>query len=71
MLCSKTCLAINLHRLICLKAYLYIYPTGIPRGRAGEPEDAVGAAIFLASRASAWITEAILPVDGGMVAKAW
>ena len=43
---------------------------GIPRGRAGTAEDAAGAAIFLSSRASAWITGVTLPVDGGVVASA-
>ena len=42
----------------------------IPKGRAGQPEDAAGAAIFLASRASAWVTGVTLPVDGGWVASA-
>lgn len=37
-----------------------------PRGRIGEPEDVAGTAIFLASRASAYITGAHIPVDGGM-----
>ena len=42
----------------------------IPKGRAGQPDDAAGAAIFLASKASAWITGVTLPVDGGLVASA-
>jgi len=44
--------------------------SSIPKGRAGQPDDAAGAAIFLASRASAWITGVTIPVDGGWVANA-
>jgi NAD(P)-dependent dehydrogenase (short-subunit alcohol dehydrogenase family) len=36
--------------------------------RVGMPEDIVGAAIFLASPAAAWITGQILAVDGGWLA---
>jgi 2-dehydro-3-deoxy-D-gluconate 5-dehydrogenase len=36
-----------------------------PLGRWGQPDDVVGAAIFLCSPAAAFITGAILPVDGG------
>jgi NAD(P)-dependent dehydrogenase (short-subunit alcohol dehydrogenase family) len=36
-------------------------------GRIGEPEDMAGVSIFLSSRAGAYITGAVLPVDGGMV----
>jgi len=36
-----------------------------PRGRIGTPEDMAGTAIFLASRAGAYVTGAVLPVDGG------
>lgn len=43
----------------------------IPRGRLGSPEDAAGAAIFLCSRASAFITGSVLVVDGGQHATGW
>ena len=36
-----------------------------PLGRAGYAEDFPGAALFLASDASAWITGALLRIDGG------
>ena len=36
-----------------------------PLGRIGEPEDMAGTAIFLSSRASAYITGTVIPVDGG------
>jgi NAD(P)-dependent dehydrogenase (short-subunit alcohol dehydrogenase family) len=38
----------------------------IPLKRAGEPADMAGIAIFLASRAGAYLTGAIIPVDGGV-----
>jgi NAD(P)-dependent dehydrogenase (short-subunit alcohol dehydrogenase family) len=37
-----------------------------PMRRIGEPEDMAGAAIFLSSRAGAYVTGAVIPVDGGM-----
>lgn len=42
----------------------------IPRGRAGQPDDAAGAALFLSSAASSFITGVTIPVDGGVVANA-
>jgi 2-deoxy-D-gluconate 3-dehydrogenase len=41
----------------------------IPAGRWGEPEDLVGAAIFLCSSASDYIHGHILAVDGGWLAR--
>jgi NAD(P)-dependent dehydrogenase (short-subunit alcohol dehydrogenase family) len=41
---------------------------GIPIGRLGRPEDVQGLALFLASDASAWITGALIPFDGGNLA---
>ncbi len=39
-----------------------------PLGRVGEVEDVANAALFLASDEAAWITGAVLPVDGGLTA---
>ena len=39
-----------------------------PLGRIGEPEDVVGAALFLSSDEAAWISGAVLTVDGGLTA---
>jgi NAD(P)-dependent dehydrogenase (short-subunit alcohol dehydrogenase family) len=44
------------------------YLSGIPSGRLGQPEDIMGLAVFLASDASAWITGALIPLDGGNLA---
>jgi NAD(P)-dependent dehydrogenase (short-subunit alcohol dehydrogenase family) len=38
----------------------------IPLQRIGEPEDMAGIAIYLASRAGAYVTGAVIPVDGGI-----
>ncbi|MCH2375689.1 MAG: SDR family oxidoreductase [Planctomycetes bacterium] len=43
--------------------------SGIPAGRLGRPEDIQGLAVFLASDASSWITGALIPMDGGNLAK--
>ena len=37
-----------------------------PLKRIGEPEDMAGIALYLASRAGAYVTGAVIPVDGGM-----
>jgi NAD(P)-dependent dehydrogenase (short-subunit alcohol dehydrogenase family) len=40
-----------------------------PLGRIGEPEDMAGVAIYLASRAGAYVNGAVIPVDGGITIK--
>ena len=42
--------------------------SGIPAGRFGHPDDIRGLAVLLASDASAWITGALIPMDGGNLA---
>ena len=41
----------------------------IPAGRWGEASDLGGAAVFLASRASAYVTGTVVTVDGGWMAR--
>lgn len=41
----------------------------IPAGRWGQPEDLVGAAVFLSSRASDYVNGHLLVVDGGWLAR--
>jgi 2-deoxy-D-gluconate 3-dehydrogenase len=41
----------------------------IPAGRWGNPEDLAGAAVFLASAASDYVTGEVLVVDGGWMAR--
>ncbi len=38
----------------------------VPLGRAGKPEDIVGAAIYLASDASGYVTGKTIAIDGGL-----
>ena len=37
-----------------------------PLGRIGQPDDMAGVAVFLGGRGSAYITGAVIPVDGGI-----
>ncbi|MCD9007018.1 2-dehydro-3-deoxy-D-gluconate 5-dehydrogenase KduD [Luteimonas sp. XNQY3] len=41
----------------------------IPAARWGEPSDLGGTAVFLASRASDYVNGAVIPVDGGWLAR--
>jgi len=41
----------------------------IPAGRWGKPDDLAGAAVFLASDAGAYVHGAVIPVDGGWLAR--
>ena len=43
--------------------------TQIPLGRMGDPQDLVGAILFLASDESHWVTGSTVTVDGGYVAQ--
>jgi len=43
-------------------------PYWIPLGRFGTPDDHAGAALFLASELSAWVTGTTIHVDGGALA---
>lgn len=42
----------------------------VPLGRIGGDEDLIGTALFLSSRAGAYLTGAIIPLDGGIVGTA-
>ncbi len=41
----------------------------VPAGKAGEEDDIKALAVFLASKASDYMTGAVIPLDGGMAAK--
>ena len=43
--------------------------TRTPNGRWGEPDDLAGTAVYMASRASDFVTGAAVPVDGGFSVK--
>lgn len=42
-----------------------------PMGRLGEPDDMAGIAVYLASRASSYVTGQIIAVDGGFSTTPW
>ncbi len=41
---------------------------GVPLKRIGEPADMAGAAIYLASKAGAYVSGVVIAVDGGIIA---
>jgi NAD(P)-dependent dehydrogenase (short-subunit alcohol dehydrogenase family) len=43
-----------------------IVEQGVPLGRIGTPDDVAGLTLFLASRAGAYVTGAVIPLDGGI-----
>jgi len=62
-------LFLSVHSRMMRGIFATVGELGIAAGtlldRVGGPEDAVGAAIFLASRAGAFVTGATLTLDGG------
>jgi NAD(P)-dependent dehydrogenase (short-subunit alcohol dehydrogenase family) len=49
-----------------LRSFGKLIVESCPLKRIGEPEDMAGVAIYLASRAGAYVTGAVIPVDGGL-----
>ena len=49
-----------------LERFHDVIVSGCPMGRIGEPADMAGIAIYLASKAGAYVTGAVIPVDGGI-----
>lgn len=42
-----------------------------PLGRLAEPDDIAGALVYLTARAGAYVTGAVIPVDGGVAIPTW
>ncbi len=51
-----------------VEAVLHSFDAFHPLGRIGQPQDVVSALLFLAGEEASWITGAVLPVDGGVMA---
>jgi NAD(P)-dependent dehydrogenase (short-subunit alcohol dehydrogenase family) len=49
-----------------LRRFGDVIRSSCPLGRIGEPEDMAGVTIYLASRAGAYLTGTVIPVDGGI-----
>lgn len=50
-----------------MEAFQRTAAASIPLGRGGEPSEIVGAALYLASRASSYTTGAVIKIDGGAI----
>lgn len=48
------------------RAHMAEMPSRIPLGRLGTPDDIAGACLYLCSRAGAYLTGVIIPLDGGL-----
>jgi 3-oxoacyl-[acyl-carrier protein] reductase len=58
---------VPVHALVAPEHQHHI-PRWVPLGRFGQPKDAAGAALFLASDLSSWITGTSINLDGGALA---
>lgn len=51
--------------MLATKEFVEMIKARVPLSRAGKPEEIVGAAIFLASKASSYVTGEVIDIDGG------